>query len=509
MTSGDKISENKVLKDNTPENTTLEDETSADKVLKNKVLEEKILKNKASQSSVSENATAYFQKISADLLAFIEESPSPFHVVANTAAILEKDGFVRLSETEKWEIVPGGKYYVTRNFSSLIAFTVLGQDFNGFRLICSHTDSPVFKMKENPEMGSDGKYTKLNVEKYGGMLCAPWFDRPLSVAGRIMVQTEKGIEMRLVNLNRDLLMIPNLAIHMNREVNDGYKYNVQTDLCPVFGDENAKGSFLTLVAEAAGVEEKQILGTDLFLYNRQKGTFWGAEEEFIASPRLDDLQCLYGSLRGFLEALRQVHAGTEKAECEQNPDCSSIPVFCAFDNEETGSVSRQGAASTLLHDVLVRINSALGRSQEEYLRAVASSFLISADNAHAVHPNHPEKADPVNRPQMNQGIVIKYNANQKYTTDARSASVLRLLCQEADIPCQTFTNRSDMAGGSTLGNISNTQVSLQSVDIGLPQLAMHSPYEMAGKKDVYYMKELARIFYSTKLKITDEQICLK
>ncbi len=449
-----------------------------------------------------DNKSTIFRKISEDLLTFIEHSPSPFHVVANTAAILEKAGFEKLPESAKWDLTSGGKYYVTRNGSSIIAFQIPDGNFDSFRLICSHTDSPVFKIKENPEMSSDGKYTKLNVEKYGGMLCAPWFDRPLSAAGRVMLQTEKGIEMKLVNLDRDLLMIPNLAIHMNREVNDGYKYNVQTDLCPVFGDENAKGSFMPLIAQEVGAEQSQLLGADLFLYNRQKGTFWGAEEEYIASPRLDDLQCLYGSLRGFLDAL-----SSEASESEK-PGRRPVPVFCAFDNEETGSVSRQGAASTFLQDVLVRLNHVLGRSQEEYLRAIAASFLISADNAHAVHPNHPEKADPVNRPQMNRGIVIKYNANQKYTTDARSTSVLRFLCRQAEIPCQIFTNRSDMAGGSTLGNISNTQVSLQSVDIGLPQLGMHSPYEMAGTMDTYYLKELSRIFYSAKMKITDEEISL-
>lgn len=332
-------------------------------------------------------------------------------------------------------------------------------------------------------MEADKKYTKLNVEKYGAMICAPWFDRPLSIAGRIMVQDETGIRPVLVNVERDLLMIPNVAIHMNRNVNDGYAYNVQKDMCPVFGDEKAKDSFLKLIAAQAGVEEKQILGMDLFLYNRQQGTFLGYDNEFIASPRLDDLQCLYGSLMGFLAAKPGRNAA----------------VFCAFDNEETGSVSRQGAASTFMKEVLYRISLACGKSQEEHMGALAGSFMISADNAHAVHPNHADLADPVNRPQMNQGIVIKFNAAQKYTTDAISSAVFRSICDRAGVPYQIFTNRSDMAGGSTLGNISNTQVSLYAVDIGLAQLAMHSPYEMAGVKDTAYLKQVAEVYYSSSI----------
>lgn len=434
-----------------------------------------------------------FRAASEALLQFIEHSPSCFHAVANAASLLEQAGFTRLAESRKWELHVGGRYYVERNGSSLLAFTVPTAAFTGFRLICSHTDSPSFKIKEQPELESDHKYTKLNIEKYGGMLCAPWFDRPLSVAGRVLVQTEEGIETRLVNLDRDLLMIPNLAIHMTRGSEEGSQYNVQTDMCPVLGDEQARGAFRKLVAEAASVLEEQLLGMDLFLYNRQKGTFLGSAEEFLGSPRLDDLQCLYGSLQGFLAAEAK-HA---------------IPVFCAFDNEETGSLSRQGAASTFLKDVLMRINASLGRTQEEYLTAVAGSFMISADNAHAVHPNHTDKADPVNRPQMNRGIVMKYNAAQKYTTDGKSTAVLRMLCDRCGVPYQIFTNRSDMAGGSTLGNILNAQVSLQSVDIGLPQLAMHSPYEMAGVKDTRYLIELAKEFYSADLEVSDEGIRIR
>ncbi|MDY3729538.1 MAG: M18 family aminopeptidase [Candidatus Choladocola sp.] len=434
-----------------------------------------------------------FYSSSEKLLKFIEKSPSCFHVVNNISEELEAKGYKKLSENERWELTLGGRYYVVRNGSSLIAFHLPSKGYDGFQLICSHSDSPTFKIKSNPEMEADKKYTKLNVEKYGGMLCAPWFDRPLSVAGRVLVKASDGIRPVLVNIDRDLLMIPNLAIHMNRNANDGYTYNAQIDMCPVFGDETAKDSFLSLIAQSAGTEKENLLDMDLFLYNRQKGTFLGAQEEFIASPRLDDLQCLYGSLQGFLNT--------------EHP--KNAVLFCAFDNEETGSVSRQGAASTFLQDVLKRIQFAMGNTQEDYLRAVASSFMISADNAHAVHPNHMDKADPVNRPQMNHGIVLKYNANQKYTTDAVSAAVLRTLCSAGDIPLQVFTNRSDMAGGSTLGNLSNTQVSMRCADVGLAQLAMHSPYEMAGKKDTYYFEKMAALFYQSRIKVTEEGVFIK
>ncbi len=427
-----------------------------------------------------------FLNCSRALLDFIEKSPSCFQAVEQAERILADRDFLHLQENKKWELQPGGRYYVTRNASSVIAFTIPEKPFAGFRLMCSHTDSPSFKIKENPEMVSDGKYTKLNVEKYGGMLCAPWFDRPLSVAGRVIAVKNKKIEQILVNMDRDLLMIPNVAIHMNRDANDGIKYNAQTDLCPVFGDETAKDTFAELVAKEAGVNSEDVLGMDLFLYNRQKGSIWGSGSEFVSAPRLDDLQCMYASLMGFL-------AASEK--CEENSD--HIAVFCAFDNEETGSVSRQGAASTFLQDTLLRINECLGRTQEEYRMALDDSFMISCDNAHAVHPNHPEMADPVNRPKMNGGIVIKYNANQKYTTDAVSGAVFKHLCRLADVPYQVYTNRSDIAGGSTLGNISNTQVSLRCVDIGLAQLAMHSPYETAGIKDTWYLQRLAEVFYRT------------
>ena len=427
-----------------------------------------------------------YREISEQLIEFIDKSPTCFHAVKTMSDMLRGEGFTELREDQKWHIEKGGRYFVTRNGSSLIAFTIPEQDMKGMRIMASHSDSPTFKIKEDPEMEADGHYIKLNVERYGGMICAPWFDRPLSVAGRVIVRNSSGnsasgaLRTVLVNVDRDLLMIPNLAIHMNREVNDGYKYNAQKDMLPLYGDITAKDTFMKVIADAAGTAPEDILGYDLFLYNRQSASIWGASGEFLSSGRLDDLQCAFSSLKGFL-------AGEKK---------EYMAVHCVLDNEEVGSGTKQGAASTFLYDTLTRAHESLGLTREDYLIHLADSFMVSADNAHAVHPNHTDKADPVNRPYLNGGIVIKFNASQKYCTDGVSAAMFREICQRADVPVQTFVNRSDMAGGSTLGNISNTQVALNTVDIGLPQLAMHSPYETAGIKDTEYLVRAASVLFS-------------
>lgn len=422
-----------------------------------------------------------FEKTNQELMEFLDNSPSSFHAVANMKAMLEEAGCSCLLEGEKWQLEPGKGYYVTRNDSALIAFRIPKKDFTGFQVMASHSDSPVFKVKANAEIEVEKHYVKLNVEKYGGMICSPWLDRPLSVAGRIVVKTADGVETRLVKVDRDLLIIPNLAIHMNRSVNDGYEFNAQKDMLPLFCGGQEKGSFLAMIAAEAGVEKEDILDTDLFLYNRDKGTTFGLNGEYIASPHLDDLQCAFSSLKGFLAAEPK----------------DSVAVHCVMDNEEVGSGTKQGAASTFLKDVLHRINSAMGRTEEEFLTAVASSFMVSADNAHGIHPNQADKADPTNRPYLNEGIVIKYSANQKYTTDAVSGALFKAVCQQAEVPFQTFHNRSDMLGGSTLGNISGNQVAFNTVDIGLPQLAMHSCFETAGSKDTAYLVEAARVLFSS------------
>ena len=477
------------------------------------------------------------------LLDFIKKSPSCFHVVENFTERLLSCGFTELKEEASWKIVAGGKYFVCRNDSSIIAFVVPSLEFENFQIAAAHSDSPSFKIKENPEMCCDGIYVKLNIEKYGGMICAPWFDRPLSVAGKITVKTKNGFECRLVNIDRDLLLIPNLAIHMDRNVNDGHAYNVQNELLPLFacssGEDGSSandmnGRFLEIIAENAGVKSKDILGTDLFLYNRQNGSIWGADNEFISSAKLDDLQCAYALVEGLIGACCNASQPTKTGSKNKSGDnalaSKTIPVVCVFDNEEVGSTTKQGADSTFLSDVLERIcisccassaaftgahptadnnlaasdKSAASTScsswQEEYRIALSKSFMISADNAHAVHPNYSEKADPTNRPYINGGIVIKFNANQKYTTDSVSEAVFKELCNKAGVPFQTYVNRSDIAGGSTLGNISNSHVSINTVDVGLPQLAMHSPYETAGVMDTQYLIELAEKFFRIQIK---------
>ena len=430
--------------------------------------------------------------ITRELLDFIQASPTPYHAVANMAARLEEGGFRRLYEEEKWDLEPDGRYYVTRGGTALIAFglpPVLRPE--SFQIMASHSDSPTFKLKENPEMVVENQFVKLNVEKYGGMLMAPWFDRPLSVAGRLMVRRGEEIRSCLTDAGRDLVMIPNLAIHMNRTANEGIAYNPQVDLLPLFGGGDAKGKLMEILARQAGVAPEEVVASDLYLYNRMPGTIWGAGEEFVSIGRLDDLQCAFSSLRGILAA--------------RNP--RRAVVHCVFDNEEVGSLTRQGAASTFLKDVLTRIAEDLSMSREEYLRALAGSFMVSADNAHSLHPNYGEKGDPVNRPAINQGIVVKFSANQKYTTDGASAAIFREICRQGEIPCQTFFNRSDMVGGSTLGNLSNGQVALHTVDIGLPQLAMHSPYETAGVADTAWLVKAATAFFGADIAIRGDGSC--
>lgn len=424
-----------------------------------------------------------YEKVSQEMLEFLQKSPTAFHAVENMKTELNNRGYQELLEGQPWQIKPGGKYYVTRNNSSIIALNIGTDLLNySFNVAASHTDCPTFKIKENAEITVRNKYMTLNTEGYGGMLCATWFDRPLSVAGRLLIKEGNMIKTQLINIDRDLLLIPNVAIHMNRAVNDGYAYNKQIDMLPLFGGADCqKGDFKKLLAKEAGVKEEDIYGSDLYLYSRMEPSIWGANNEFISSQHLDDLQCGYTSLKGFLNGAND----------------QSINVFACFDNEEVGSGTKQGAASTFLYDVLKRTNTALGKNEEDFYRAIASSFMLSADNAHAVHPNHPSKTDDTNCVYMNEGIVVKSHAGQKYTSDAVSIAVFRELCNRADVPLQFFANRSDVAGGSTLGNIAMSQVSMNSVDIGLPQLAMHSAYETAGVKDTYYMIKVMEQFFNS------------
>lgn len=408
------------------------------------------------------------------LMKFLDKAHSVFHAVAGITEELENAGYTCLQESTEWRLENGGKYYLIRGGSAVIAFRVPRQP-KGFLISASHADRPTFKVKENGEL--TGAYTRLAVERYGGMLMAPWLDRPLSVAGRVMVETDSGIESRLVDIDKDLLLIPNVAIHMNRQANDGYKWNPAVDLVPLLGGKEAAGKLMAMLEKAAG---GKILGHDLYLYVRQKATVWGVDKEYISAAALDDLQCAWGCTQGF------IRAGTTE----------SIPVLCVFDSEEVGSGSYQGAASDFLQSILARICEQL---QLPYAQTLAQSFLVSADNAHALHPNHPEFADAANAPLPGKGIVIKYNANQRYTTDGVSAALMRKVCQKANVPVQTYCNRADMPGGSTLGNISLTQVAVPSVDIGLPQLAMHSCYETAAVADAIYLEQAMECYYNSAL----------
>lgn len=408
------------------------------------------------------------------LFSYIAACPTAFQAAAHTAALLEAEGYRPLRETEEWMLEPDGRYYVTRNGSSLIAFRLPKGRPVGFMMTAAHGDSPTFKIKENAELTGENE-TRLSVEGYGGMLCASWMDRPLSVAGRAMVRTENGVAMRLIDLHDDLALIPNVAIHMNRDANNGAKYNFAVDMQPLYG---GKGGFRRRIAEAAGVAEEDLLTHDLFLYNPQPGVEWGG---YISAPRLDDLQCAFAALQGFLTA----------------GESQSAAVYCLFDNEEVGSQTKQGAASTFLRETLERICDALGLT----LRTMAAgSFLLSCDNAHAVHPNHPEYADKNHAVRMNGGVVIKYNASQRYTTDAVSAALFQTVCEAAGVPFQRYANRPDMAGGSTLGSIANTQVSLNMADIGLAQLAMHSAFETAGAEDTAHMAQALKTFFGMTLR---------
>ena len=421
------------------------------------------------------------------LLQFIDESPTAYHSVENASKMLEKEGFKYIPESKKYQLKKGGKYYTTRNGTSLIAFKIGENNTSdySFNITASHGDSPTFKVKPNNNIDM-GKYQKVSVEAYGGMLCSTWFDRPLSIAGRVSVSSEKGIDNRLVNIDRDLLVIPNMAIHMNRMANEGFKYNLAIDMQPMMYSQE-KTSLTKILAKELDVKEEDIVGQDLFLYNRNKSIIVGENNEIFLAPRIDDLECGYTTLVGFIASNNN----------------QSISVYCLFDNEEVGSHTRQGAASTFLSDTLERINSSLGYSREDLLQALSSSFLVSSDNAHAVHPNHPELSDALNKVYMNEGIVIKHNAAQSYTTDGVSSAVFKKICQKVNVPVQHFTNRADLRGGGTLGNISTSQVSIMSVDIGLAQLAMHSAYELAGVKDVNYMIEGIKEFYNTVISLDD------
>ncbi|MCI8589753.1 MAG: M18 family aminopeptidase [Clostridiales bacterium] len=414
-----------------------------------------------------------------DLFTFIEKSPTAFHAAANIAARLSSAGFTQLYEEEEWHLKEGG-FFVLRNDASIIAFRI-NSSAQGFNVIASHTDSPAFKLKTNPSLSSGSVYTKLNTEKYGGMIYSSWFDRPLSIAGRIIKETPEGIQSELIHIDQNLCMIPNVAIHMQREQNDNKKVNPQIDTLPLL---SITGKQLDDI-----IDMKNVLSADLYVYNRDKGFLFGADQELIGAPRLDDLQCVFGTLQGFIDAAPS----------------ASMPLFCAFDSEEIGSATRQGADSTFLTDVLKRICLSMKISEEQALRMYANSFILSADNAHAIHPNHPELHDKGNYPVMNGGIVIKHNAAMNYTSDSLSSAIVQKICSLAGVPYQHFSFRSDQRSSHTLGPLAVTHLSIPAADIGLAQLAMHSALETAGALDTAYLAQLAKQFYNVSFRVVKDK----
>lgn len=421
-----------------------------------------------------------------ELIDFIDRSPVSSLVIQNAVQMLENAGYVRMNLTDT-ALAKGGRYYLTRNGSSVIAFRLPEAVPNGFMVTASHSDSPLFKVKTNHAVKACDRYLKLDTEVYGGGILSSWFDRPLSIAGRAVVREGDALTVKPFAIDRDLCIIPNVCIHFNRDVNSGYKYNAAVDTLPLVGSWTGEPILQQLIGETLGVCPDSIVSTDLFVYNRQRGTIFGADHSFFAAPRIDDQQCAFGTLKGFLES----------------SGGASVPVMAIFDNEEVGSETKQGAASDLMETLLERIAAVYEKPLSALLPA---SLMLSCDNAHAMHPNHPELSDSLNAPHMNEGIVIKHNANQKYTTDAVSEALFVELCRKADVPVQHFANRSDIRGGSTLGSIASARVSMNAIDIGLAQLAMHSAYETAGVKDTARLMDACKAFFASSIAVCDDSV---
>ena len=426
------------------------------------------------------------RKFAENLLDYIYESPTAFNAVKTSKELLVKNGFVELKMNEKWQIKVEGKYFVTKNSSALTAFVINSDKIeDGFRIIGSHSDSPTFRVKPKAEMAVENTYLKLNTEGYGGAILSSWFDRPLSIAGRVVLKSDNILcpTEEIIDIKKPLCIIPNLAIHMNRSVNDGYKFNKQKDTLPLVGlinDTLEKDNFLLKeISKSLNVKKEDIIDFDLYLYEYEKGCIMGPNDEFISSSRLDNLSMAHASLHGLIDSKGQ----------------KGINIAAIFDNEEVGSSTKQGADSNMLRNILERICLSLGKDREDFFAMVYSSIMISADLAHALHPNVTEKHDPTSRPVMGGGPVIKISANQSYTTDAFSAGVYKSICDKCGVKYQEFVNRSDERGGSTIGPISSTHLDINSVDIGSPILSMHSVRELGCVQDHYNIYKTFVEFY--------------
>ncbi len=427
-------------------------------------------------------------KLAQELIDFLYESPTAYHAASSVKDILDKEGFEEIFEKDSWSLKKGGKYYLVKNNSAVIAFKVGNGEIekDGFRLIGAHTDAPGFKIKPNAEMKTEDHYVRLNTEVYGGPILYTWFDRPLGVAGRVILKGKSPLkpEVKLVNINKPVLIIPSIAIHMNRTVNEGYNFNKQKDTLPLVGFVNEelekKGYLMSLLTKELGVSEDEILDFDLFLYEYEKGCIMGINEEFISAGKLDDQWMVFAGIKGLINST----------------DIDSTKVMICIDNEEIGSLTAQGAQSNLIRRILERITIALGKSTEEFFRAVSNSLMISADLAHAVHPNLPDKHDPTNRPLLGEGPVLKIAASGSYSTEGVAAGIFESVCKEANVPMQKFVNRSDVKGGTTIGPMSAADLSIPVVDMGAPLIGMHSVRELASVKDNFYTIEAFTKFFS-------------
>lgn len=428
------------------------------------------------------------KQLALELIDFLYDSPSAFHGVESVKSLLDKNGFIEVKESDKWNLKSEGQYYVIKNDSALIAFVVGDENIDeaGFRLIGAHTDVPGFRIKPNPQMTTEGKYVKLNTEVYGGPILHTWYDRPLAIAGKVVIKGVSPLKpkTKLVNINRPLLIIPSLAIHMNREVNEGYKINRQVDTLPLLGliNENLEKEdyLIKLLSEELNVNKEDIIHFDLGLYEYEKGSLIGMNEELISSGRFDDMWMVYAGVKALLDSKKN----------------SATKVMICIDNEEIGSETAQGANSTLLNNLLERITLAVGLDREGYHRALANSIMISADLAHAVHPNLTDKHDPTNRPVLEGGPVLKIAASGSYSTDSFNGAIFAEVCKSAGVPFQKFVNRSDVRGGSTIGPITSAKLTIPVIDMGAPVLGMHSIRELASVKDNYYTIKAFTEFFS-------------
>jgi aspartyl aminopeptidase len=422
-----------------------------------------------------------------ELLNFINKGKTAFQSTYEIKAILDIQGYNQIKEEDKWNLKKGEKYYVIKNDSAVIAFEIgTGElEHDGFRLIGAHTDSPGFRIKPNPEILVEGHYLKLNTEVYGGPILSTWFDRPLSIAGRVTLKGDNALKpkVKLVDVNKPILIIPNLAIHMNRDINNGYSYNKQKDTLPLVTitdtdySENMvvdkfekDGYLLKLIAETLKVDYKDILDFDLFLYEYAEGMVIGLDEEFISCGRLDDLWMVFAGLKGLINSNK----------------IKATKVLVALDNEEIGSSTAQGANSSILENILERITLGLKKEREDFKRALSNSIMISADLAHAIHPNYTEKSDPTSKPMLGKGPVLKIAASGSYSTDSYTSAIFKGICEKAEVPCQVFVNRSDLRGGSTIGPIAASKLNIPVIDMGAPVISMHSIRELASVRDNEY-----------------------